>query len=150
MWDSLMTCLVSCMDVGCGAKWQLIGRWQKLSLLMLLVQVCLLKIRPFLLIIWLYIIFIHHKYIRMTPGCYKILCKKEGDTQNPDFSSVRSPRPWYVDSYDAGDNIYIITVTRHSSMWSPPPPFILCILLPIHRAKLPNSKRIVLVPKCYV
>ena len=29
-------------------------------------------------------------------------------------------------------------------------PFILSILLPIYRAKLPNSKRIVLVPKCYV
>ena len=29
-------------------------------------------------------------------------------------------------------------------------PFIFFILLPIYRAKLPNSKRIVLVPKCYV
>ena len=29
-------------------------------------------------------------------------------------------------------------------------PFILFLLLPIYRAKLPNSKRIVLVPKCYV
>ena len=29
-------------------------------------------------------------------------------------------------------------------------PFILFILLPIFRTKLPNSKRIVLVPKCYI
>ena len=29
-------------------------------------------------------------------------------------------------------------------------PFILFILLPIYRAKLSNSKRILLVPKCYV
>ena len=28
--------------------------------------------------------------------------------------------------------------------------FISSILLPIYKAKLPNSKRIVLVPKCYV
>ena len=43
---------------------------------------------------------------------------------------------------------YHNTVTRHCSMWSRP--FILFILLPIYRAKLPNPERIVLVPECYV
>ena len=48
-----------------------------------------------------------------------------------------------VEAYGIGG-----TVNRHCSMWSRP--FILPILLPIYRAELPNSKRIVLVPKCYV